>query len=328
MKRALIAGAVLIVCALAVVAWQASRQEPPATRLRGADLLQLAPADTTFAVVVNYRKLRESGVLERVGQLRDISAVGGQRLQTTALFVSGDPLPQYVLSAVATHKPEDAPQVLASLEENSQGGASVDGRKAYVIGDGVIALPDGRGTVLFGSSGEALGDVMRACRAGKGDPPAHLLGSARPFAARQLCFVLLVRPYMKNTINPQLPTWCADIVRVAGGVDFTETDFTLDATAAFADSDAARRAREEFGSSVSRAGKASRQELERMENAGTEGEQVEILRQMLAVIDGVQVSGEDTELRLRMHMNLEALQKADAILMAMLAVFPMGEPPQ
>jgi len=330
MKRTAIAAAILIVCAV-VVALLLCRQEPPATRLRGADLLRLAPADTTLALVVNYRKLRESGITERGGRLAQLSeagqaAVGTGQMQTIAMFIGGDSLAAPVLSAVATHKPEDAPQVLARIEEKSLGSTEIGGLKAYRMPDNVVAVPAGEGTVLFANSGEGLDAVMRSCHAGKGAPPAHLLSSARPFVVRQICFVFLptdrIRKQLQDEV-PELPSWCSTITRIAGGMDFTETDFTLHATAVFADSDAARRALEVLGPELSEATDARRQQLERMKEAGMEGAQVEIAQQMLAVLDAVELSGDGDELQLRASMDLDTLEKAGSIVMTMLLTHQM-----
>ena len=285
----------------------------------------LAPANTMAAVVIDFRRLNEAGLLDKSEALRsmadsDALPVSPDKLEKVALFLIPDAEDfdeEPAVVAVVSHR-ASSEEVEGMLQDGADEVAAVAGLTAYKKNDpaGLAVVADD-GTLLFGTTPEALEAIIQAHRAGKGAPPAGLSRALRSYANRPVSLGLVLPEAASAAMEESLPpdmAYLKDVKRVAVGIDIVGEALSLDGIATFAKTENARLAATQANEAL----KSTLDGLQAMMDAGGEQPQAAMMKGVADVLGSIKVSAEGTDLRATVNVEIKDLEQLAGGMMGMM----------
>jgi len=336
MVRKKLAGGLIVVCALLAMS-ACSKQDESGASAQGGAVIDLAPADANMAIVVDFKKLMESGILDSSETLKAMNEqkklpIDPQMTGQMAFFVSLNPKDleaEPIVTGVLTHT-DTRENVEKTLEKESLGtSVEVAGLKAYKIeGDLLAAMADDK-AVVFGSTKEALAQMIAARKKGKGAPPKALKDAISKYGKSHVRLALVLSDELKKNAlesspNPDMPDYLKDVDLVAAGLDITKDKLCLDSAVTFGKSASAKQAADAAANALKNAATQFGAQIEQAEQAAQENPMVPLMEVAHGILKGMKVSAKGAEMQFTMSASVTDLEKMISFVPMLLMRAMMG----
>ena len=319
--------AALLITALAASGCGKGKDEkapPPAspgsaTKLGLADL---APKDTFAIVLMDYKAIAATGVVEKSTHLKKLAQsqplpLPLAKVDELAIFFVMDPAKADEGAAacgVVKHREANA-AVEGTLKKQQIGPPQVvAGKAAYTAAGNTCYACVDETTLVFGKDTATLAEMVKIVKAGKGEPSPALRSAVSGHPGAQIRAALAPSRQMKDNLLKNLPMknppkYVPDAEHVGAGLTIRETAFTLDAAVVFGSPGSTEQACKEGNDYLSSSRTEVVRQTEELEKSGKAGPATMMMKTYLEVLNTMKFASRGNELTFTMNASLDQLEQ-------------------